>query len=74
LAIRGASRKWAMPLRGWRMEMSRFIIEFGDRLDGHFREKAFTQNPEQARVQLRFTTSQGGGCFPSGVSGMRVYG
>lgn len=56
------------------MEMSRFIIEFGDRLDGHFREKAFTQNPEQARVQLRFTTSQGGGCFPSGVSGMRVYG
>ncbi|WP_259282939.1 hypothetical protein [Enterobacter roggenkampii] len=25
-----------MPLRDWRMAMSRFIIEFGDRLDGHF--------------------------------------
>ncbi|EIF86261.1 hypothetical protein ESMG_01284, partial [Escherichia coli M919] len=24
------------PLRDWRMAMSRFIIEFGDRLDGHF--------------------------------------
>ena len=30
------------------MAMSRFIIEFGDRLDGHFWEKVFTQNPEQA--------------------------
>ena len=27
---------WTMPLRDWRMAMSRFIIEFGDRLDGHF--------------------------------------
>jgi len=25
-----------MPLKDWRMAMSRFIIEFGDRLDGHF--------------------------------------
>ncbi|VXD06512.1 transposase (fragment) [Enterobacterales bacterium 8AC] len=25
-----------MPLRDWRMAMSRFIIEFGDRLDGHY--------------------------------------
>ncbi|EPF0317355.1 hypothetical protein ACSN7O_004784 [Enterobacter chuandaensis] len=24
-----------LPLRDWRMAMSRFIIEFGDRLDGH---------------------------------------
>ena len=27
---------WTMPLKDWRMAMSRFIIEFGDRLDGHF--------------------------------------
>ncbi|WP_368750347.1 IS256 family transposase [Klebsiella aerogenes] len=36
LAIRSASQKWTMPLKDWRMAMSRFIIEFGDRLDGHF--------------------------------------
>lgn len=36
LAIQDASQKWTMPLRDWRMAMSRFIIEFGDRLDGHF--------------------------------------
>lgn len=36
LAIQAASHKWMMPLRDRRMAMSRFIIEFGDRLDGHF--------------------------------------
>ncbi|HBB6657762.1 TPA: IS256 family transposase [Salmonella enterica] len=36
LAIQSASKKWTMPLKDWRMAMSRFIIEFGDRLDGHF--------------------------------------
>ncbi|HBB0935977.1 TPA: IS256-like element IS1414 family transposase, partial [Escherichia coli] len=36
LAIQSASRKWTMPLKDWRMAMSRFIIEFGDRRDGHF--------------------------------------
>lgn len=36
LAIQSASQKWTMPLQDWRMAMSRFIIEFGDRLDGHF--------------------------------------
>ncbi|EKA6605157.1 transposase, partial [Salmonella enterica] len=36
LAIQAASQKWTMPLRGWRMAMSRFIIEFGNRPDGHF--------------------------------------
>lgn len=36
LAIQSASQKWTMPLKDWRMAMSRFIIEFGDRLDGHF--------------------------------------
>ncbi|MBS9200415.1 transposase, partial [Escherichia coli] len=48
LAIQSASQKWTMPLKDWRMAMSRFIIEFGDRLDGHFGEKAFTQNLKQA--------------------------
>ncbi|EEL9261423.1 hypothetical protein K5J60_004803 [Salmonella enterica] len=31
-----ATNKKTRPLRDWRMAMSRFIIEFGDRLDGHF--------------------------------------
>ncbi len=31
LAIQSASQKWTMPLKDWRMAMSRFIIEFGDR-------------------------------------------
>ncbi|AJA25455.1 Mobile element protein [Escherichia coli O157:H7 str. SS52] len=50
LAIQAASQKWTMPLRDWRMAMSRFIIEFGDRLDGHFGEKAFTQNRVQGQI------------------------
>ncbi|WP_071882201.1 transposase [Candidatus Sodalis pierantonius] len=37
LAIQAASQKWTMPLRDWRMAMSRFIIEFGDRLESLFR-------------------------------------
>ncbi len=36
LAIQSASQKWTMPLKDCRMAMSRFIIEFGGRLDGHF--------------------------------------
>ncbi|WP_181264216.1 hypothetical protein [Escherichia coli] len=48
LAIQAASQKWTMPLKDWRMAMSRLIIEFGDRLDGHFGEKAFTRNLKQA--------------------------
>ncbi|EMZ79638.1 putative transposase [Escherichia coli 199900.1] len=36
IPIQSASQKWTMPLKDWRMAMSRFIIEFGDRLDGHF--------------------------------------
>ncbi len=35
LAIPAASQKWTLPLRDWRMAMSRFIIEFGDRLSDH---------------------------------------
>ena len=35
LAIQSASKKWSMPIQNWRLAMSRFIIEFGDRIDGH---------------------------------------
>ncbi|WP_145590231.1 IS256 family transposase [Yersinia aleksiciae] len=35
LAIRDASKKWSMPIQNWRLAMSRFIIEFGDRLNDH---------------------------------------
>lgn len=35
LAIDAASKKWSMPIRDWRLAMSRFIIEFGDRLSDH---------------------------------------
>ncbi|WP_282597108.1 hypothetical protein [Acinetobacter baumannii] len=34
-AIDAASKKWNMPIRDWRLAMSRFIIEFGDRLSNH---------------------------------------
>ncbi|AKE61924.1 transposase [Citrobacter amalonaticus Y19] len=32
LAIQAASKKWSMLIQNWRQAMSRFIIEFGDRL------------------------------------------
>jgi transposase-like protein len=35
LAIEQASRKWTMPIQNWKMALSRFVIEFGDRLDGY---------------------------------------
>lgn len=35
LAIRDASKKWTMPIRNWRQAMSRFMIEFEDRLTDH---------------------------------------
>ena len=35
LAIEQASKKWTMPIRKWRMALSRFEIEFGDRLTDH---------------------------------------
>ena len=35
LAIEAASKKWNMPIRDWRTAMSRFLIEFEDRL-GNF--------------------------------------
>jgi putative transposase len=35
LALKDASKKWSMPIHNWRLAMSRFIIEFGDRLSDH---------------------------------------
>jgi len=35
LAIMDASKKWTMPIQNWRQAMSRFIIEFEDRLEKH---------------------------------------
>jgi len=35
LAIEQASKKWTMPIQSWRMALNRFVIEFGDRLNGH---------------------------------------
>ena len=35
LAIRDASKKWSMPIQNWRQAMSRFIIEFEERLEKH---------------------------------------
>jgi len=35
LAIQAASKKWTMPISNWRAAMSRFMIEFGDRLSQH---------------------------------------
>ena len=32
LAIQAASKKWTMPIRDWKPAMTRFMIEFGDRL------------------------------------------
>ncbi|MDU2940423.1 MAG: IS256 family transposase [Enterobacteriaceae bacterium] len=35
LALKDASKKWSMPIQNWRLAMSRFIIEFDDRLSDH---------------------------------------
>ena len=32
LAIEQASRKWTMPIQNWKMALSRFIMQFGDRI------------------------------------------
>jgi len=31
LAIKGASKKWTMPIRDWKMALNQFAIRFGDR-------------------------------------------
>ncbi len=46
----GCFEKWSMPIQNWRLAMSRFIIEFGDRLNDHFNTVAITQNYGQARL------------------------
>lgn len=35
LAIQAAAKKWTMPIQNWRNAMSRFMIAFEDRLQGH---------------------------------------
>ncbi|AEK01042.1 transposase (plasmid) [Klebsiella pneumoniae subsp. pneumoniae] len=35
LTIKAAPKKWTIPQRDWGMAMSRFNIEFGDRLSDH---------------------------------------
>ncbi len=35
LAIKDASKKWSMQIKNWRQSMSRFIIEFEERLEKH---------------------------------------
>lgn len=33
--VKGAYKKWSMPIQDWSLAMIRFIIEFGDRLSDH---------------------------------------
>lgn len=35
LAIQAASKKWTMPIRNWKLAMTRFMILFEERLTGH---------------------------------------
>ena len=35
LVIREASKKWSMPIRGWKSALNRFMIEFEDRLTNY---------------------------------------
>lgn len=35
LAIHQAAKKWTMPIQNWKLALNRFIIKFGDRLNGH---------------------------------------
>lgn len=34
LAIQAASKKWTMPIRNWKPALNRFMMDFGDRLEG----------------------------------------
>ncbi|QBC44059.1 hypothetical protein C1H71_11310 [Iodobacter fluviatilis] len=31
----GLPKKWTMPIQNWHMALNRFVIEFGDLLNGH---------------------------------------
>lgn len=37
LAIKAASKKWTLPIRNWKMAMSRFMIEFPEQLAGYIK-------------------------------------
>lgn len=37
LAVKDVSKKWKMPIQNWRQAMSRFIIEFEERLEKHIK-------------------------------------
>lgn len=82
LAIWASSLKWTMPLKDWRMAMSLFIIEFGDRLDGHFRKRRLHKmvnrlkkkqhiHPFSATDQVYITAALSPP--PSGVARQRVH-
>ena len=32
LALRNISQKWTMPIRDWKAALTRFTIQFGDRI------------------------------------------
>ncbi len=32
LALRNISKKWTMPIRDWKAALTRFTIQFGDRI------------------------------------------
>ena len=35
LALRNISRKWNMPIRGWKAVLNRFTIQFEERMPQH---------------------------------------
>lgn len=35
LAVQHASKRWTMPLQNWKPALNRFMIDFGDRIEGH---------------------------------------
>ncbi len=50
LVIQTASQKWTMPLKDWRMAMSRFIIEFGHRRHCEHHLTNYHQTPSCLRT------------------------
>lgn len=35
LALRNISQKWTMPIRDWKAALTRFTIQFGERISSH---------------------------------------
>jgi putative transposase len=49
LTLRNISQKWSMPIRDWKAGLTRFTIQFGDRLsDRYLMSAPFTQNSGHA--------------------------